>query len=117
MVRSLSLTDGTTARHLLVPPPDQIDVTRVDLDPVAPSPRPLGRDQRLARAQERAEDDLVSPREIEQRDRLDRWVILQAFPRAGSERRGAGIGPEIGAPAAAPAQIDVVDVRRLTLLE
>ena len=90
MVRSFSLTDGSTARHLLVPPHDQIDVTRVDLDSVAPSPRLLGRDQRRARAQERIEDDLVSSREIEQRvreqrDRLDRWVILQAFPRARSE--------------------------------
>jgi hypothetical protein len=56
-------------------------------------------------------------RVLEHRGRLDGRMVLEATAGVGAERGGAGIGPDVRAPAPAFAELDVVDVRGGTVLE
>src|SRR5271167_2672802 len=67
-------------------------------------------------------DDVPSMAEVEERvrehgDGLDRGVLPKSATGVGAERRSSGIGPDVGAPTAALAQLDIVHVSLDPLLE
>jgi len=92
-----------------------VDIYRVEFDPAASPAVPLGRNE-LSPSRGTVDDDVaavseVQRRVLENRRRLDGRVVLEAAASVGTKRGGAGIGPDIRAPAPALAKLDVVDVR------
>jgi hypothetical protein len=49
--------------------------------------------------------------------RFDDRVLLEAAPGVGAQRRGSGVGPDVGAPPTFSAELDIVGMRGRTGLE
>ncbi len=101
---------------------DYIDVEWIEFDATADAASPVCGDEGRTGTEERVKDDVIAFGDVEDGvlehgGRLDGRMVLETAACVGAERRGAGIGPEVRAPAAAFAEFDVVDVRRGPLLE
>ena len=97
-----------------------IDVLRIQFDRPGVPAGPLGGNQDRAAAGERVEDDplamaAVADRVGDQADRLDGRVQGQELALAAAI--DARVRPHVGAVAAVLAELEVVDVRRVALLE
>ena len=104
------------ARGKFIPTDDDVDIERIELDAAANAASLLGGDEGRARAEERVDDDVapvgqVQQRVLDHRGRLDGRMVLKAWGGVGAKRGGAGIGPDVRAPAPAFAELDLVDVR------
>lgn len=102
----------------------RIDVKRVDFDAVASAPRLFAGDQSRAAAEEGIEHNLTPHRTIQNRirhqsDRFDRWMHGQevALLRPTTEIVDARVIPNICPVASVFAELDVIAVRHLSVLE
>lgn len=99
-VESLSCldVDCVPASRVLEATDDDVDIERIEFNAAADAAGLLASDLGRAGAQEGIDDDLAAIGEVKESvfghcGRLHRWVILEATASVGTERTGAGVGP------------------------
>ena len=101
---------------------DHIDIERVEFEPAANTPRLVRGDERGARTQERVKDNIPAMGEVDSASSimaagLTGRMLLKSATGVRAQRPSSGIGPDVGAPTAALAQLDIVHVSLDPLLE
>lgn len=114
--------DGRVSCHRFVSAQNDLDVKWIKLEAAAVSAGLFASDECRSRTQERVDDDVAAFGHVEQRvfqhgNRLDSGVVPQAFARVGAQARSAWIGPNIRSPATVFAELDVINVGCIALLE
>src|SRR6516225_4525688 len=118
------LVTGAVAGTRLPAANGRVDIDRIELQPVAATTCSFGRDDRRAAAEKGIEHDSAAGRTIEDRvgnhrHRFDRRVKLQEVALSAAAGKGIDtrIPPDIAAAAAEPAELDVVVVHPVPVLE
>src|SRR5580658_2689166 len=114
--------DRGLAAGRLVATHDDVDVERIELDTAADAAGFLCGDEGRPGPEERVQHDVASVGKVEERvldhcGRLNRRMVLEASARVRAQRGGAGISPDVRAPAALLAEFDIVDVRGGSILK
>ncbi len=114
--------DGWPFCHRFVSAQDDLDIEWIKLQAAAVSAGLFASDERRSRTEEGVDDDISTFGHVEQRvfqhgNWLDSGVVLQSFARFGAQAGCARVGPEIRSPATVLAELDVINVGRLSLFE
>jgi len=114
--------DGWPFRYRFVSAQDDLDVEWIKLEAAAASAGLFASDEGRSRTEEWVDDDVAAFGKVEQGvfqhgKRFDSGVFLQPFARFGAHTGGTRIGPDIRSPATVLAELDVINVGRVALLE